>query len=420
MLAPEPGEGRLRNIRQLTFGGNNAEAYFSASGRQIIFQRQEQLDEGCDQQYIMNPDGSGLRRVSSGLGRTTCGYFYDGDRRILYSSTFAHDPACPPRPDQRLGYVWPLGHFEIYSARPDGSDLRPLTSTGGAYNAEATVSPDGKTIIFTSTRDGDLELYTMAIDGSNVRRITHRVGYDGGAFFSPDGKRLSFTNIKANGLELWVADTATGQSRLVSGKERLNGTSGDSCDWLKDGVTLLCQLVPANRGPIPSAPSRPVLFPERPTMQKLKIFALMTGLTILLVGIGSYFGGGNGAVVMFVVSALMNFGSYWFSDKMVLKMYRAQIIDRSSAPELYGMVERLARQVLHRLGRHDREGGRSPRRAWSVRGLRGVHAPGAVRLGPRAPRELTDPQGDGDEHAPDPAGEGTHACSASRCRGVLL
>lgn len=189
LLAPEPGETRLQNIRQLTFGGNNAEAYFSRSGRQLIFQRQEKVGEGCDQQYIINVDGTGLRRVSNGQGRTTCGYFYDNDRRILYSSSFRHSPACPAPPDQSRGYVWPLGHLEIYTARADGSDLRQLTDNG-AYNAEATVSPDGTKIIFTSTRDGDIELYVMNTDGSDVRRLTHRVGYDGGAFFSPDGRSI--------------------------------------------------------------------------------------------------------------------------------------------------------------------------------------------------------------------------------------
>ena len=186
---PEPGETHLRNIRQLTFGGNNAESYFSRSGKQLIFQRQEKVSEGCDQQYIMNIDGSGLHRVSNGLGRTTCGYFYDDDRRILYASTFAHDKACPARPDNSMGYVWPLGHLEIYTSKTDGTDLRQLTSNG-AYNAEATVSPDGRTIIFTSTRDGDIDLYTMSLTGGDVRRITSRVGYDGGAFFSPDGSKI--------------------------------------------------------------------------------------------------------------------------------------------------------------------------------------------------------------------------------------
>lgn len=188
-VEPVAGERHLRNIRQLTFGGNNAESYFSRSGRQLIFQRQEQVDAGCDQQYVMNVDGSGMRRISNGLGRTTCGFFYDHDRRVLYSSTFGHAPDCPPPPDRSRGYVWPLGHLEIYTARADGSDLRRLTSNG-AYNAEATLSYDGRRIIFTSTKDGDIDLYTMNTDGSDVRRITDRIGYDGGAWFSPDGKQI--------------------------------------------------------------------------------------------------------------------------------------------------------------------------------------------------------------------------------------
>ncbi len=209
--APEPGERHLRNIRQLTFGGNNAEAYFSRAGDRLIFQRQEQVSAGCDQQYVMHIDGSGMRRVSNGLGRTTCGYFYDDDRRILYSSTFRHDPDCPPAPDMSRGYVWPLGHLEVYSARADGSDLRQLTNNG-AYNAEATVSPDGRRVVFTSTMDGDIELYTMNVDGSDVRRVTHRVGYDGGAFFSPDGTML----VWRAAYPVTAADTADYRSLLAA------------------------------------------------------------------------------------------------------------------------------------------------------------------------------------------------------------
>jgi Tol biopolymer transport system component len=199
----EPGERHLKNVRQLTFSGNNAESYFSADGKRLIFQRQEQVDAGCDQEYVMNIDGSGLTRISNGWGRTTCGFFFAHDARVLYSSTFKHDKACPPPPDQSMGYVWPLAHLEIYTSKLDGSDLRQLTDNG-AYNAESTVSPDGKTIIFTSTRDGDIDLYTMAIDGSNVRRITNRMGYDGGAFFSPDGKRI----VWRAGYPQTAADTA--------------------------------------------------------------------------------------------------------------------------------------------------------------------------------------------------------------------
>jgi TolB protein len=191
-VTPAPGEERhLSNMRQLTFGGSNAEAYFSADGRRLIFQRKASSDPkvGCDQQYIMNVDGSDMHRISSGQGRTTCGYFIDGDRRIVYSSTFAYRPTCPPLPPDSLGYIWPLSHLEIYSARPDGSDLRPLTHNG-AYNAEATASPDGKRLVFTSTKDGDIDLYTMRIDGTDVRRVTNRLGYDGGATFSPDGSKI--------------------------------------------------------------------------------------------------------------------------------------------------------------------------------------------------------------------------------------
>jgi Tol biopolymer transport system component len=209
-LPAEPGEIHLANIRQITTGGNNAESYFSRSGRQLIFQRQEEVNTGCDQQYIINLDGTGLRRVSNGLGRTTCGYFYDDDRRIFYSSTFRHSPECPPAPDRSRGYVWPLGNLEIYSSRTDGSDLRALTSNG-AYNAEGTLSPDGKTIIFTSTKDGDIELYTMNVDGSNIRRLTNRVGYDGGAFFSPDGSRI----VWRAGYPATAADTADYRSLLA-------------------------------------------------------------------------------------------------------------------------------------------------------------------------------------------------------------
>lgn len=210
VIQPETGERHLTNIRQLTFGGNNAESYFSRDGTKLIFQRQEKADSGCDQEYIMNVDGSGMRRISNGWGRTTCGFFYANDRRVLYSSTFKHDKACPAPLDQSMGYVWPLGQLEIYTSRLDGSDLRQLTDNG-AYNAESTVSPDGKSIIFTSTKDGDIELYTMRVDGTKVRRITDRVGYDGGAFYSPDGTRI----VWRAGYPATARDTADYRSLLA-------------------------------------------------------------------------------------------------------------------------------------------------------------------------------------------------------------
>ena len=186
-----PGEEKyLANVRQLTFGGQNAEAYWSADGTQLIFQS----DEGklpCDQIFTMKADGSDRRRVSNGEGKTTCSYFFPAGDRILYGSTFRAGAACPPRPDRSHGYVWALDDYDIYTAKPDGTDARVLFSSP-AYDAEATISPDGKTIVFTSARDGDLEIYTMSADGSNVKRLTHTPGYDGGAFFSDDGRKIVY------------------------------------------------------------------------------------------------------------------------------------------------------------------------------------------------------------------------------------
>lgn len=187
---PEPGERHLTHIRQLTHGGQNAEAYFSADGRQLILQSTRD-GRSCDQEYVMRIDGSDVTRVSTGGGKTTCGYFYDEDKRVFFSSTHAAGPDCPPHPDPSKGYVWGLDPFDIYTAKPDGGDLRRLTSYG-IYTAEGTLSPDGKTIVFTSLKDGDLDIYTMNVDGTNVRRLTDTLGYDGGPFYSADGKRIVY------------------------------------------------------------------------------------------------------------------------------------------------------------------------------------------------------------------------------------
>jgi len=190
-IAPAAGEERhLSNIRQLTHGGDNAEAYFSASGKQLTFQSTRD-GRSCDQQYTMNVDGSAVRRISNGQGKTTCGYFFASDARIFYASTFAVDTACPPRPDPSKGYVWGLDPFDIYVANADGSGLTPLTKNH-VYTAEGTLSPDGKTIVFTSLVNGDLDIYTMNVDGTNVRQLTTAIGYDGGPFFSPDGKKIVY------------------------------------------------------------------------------------------------------------------------------------------------------------------------------------------------------------------------------------
>jgi len=188
--APAPAERHLRNIRQLTFGGENAEAYFSPDGTRLIFQSTRE-GTPCDQIFTMKIDGTGLKRVSNGQGRTTCGYFYPDGKDILFASTQKTSEACPPKPSFARGYVWPIyGGYDIYRANADGSNLRPLTTAPG-YDAEATLAPDG-TIAFTSVRDGDMEIYTMRADGTGVRRITNSPGPDGGPFFSWDGKRIAY------------------------------------------------------------------------------------------------------------------------------------------------------------------------------------------------------------------------------------
>ena len=186
-----PQEKHLRNIRQLTFGGENAEAYFSADGKGLIFQSTRDGRE-CDQIYTMNVDGSDVRMVSTGEGRTTCSYLFPNGKRILYSSTHLGAKQCPPRPDFSQGYVWAVyDTFDIFTAKPDGSDLKQLTSTPG-YDAETTITRDGKKLVFTSKRDGDLDIYTMDAGGKNVKRLTSELGYDGGPFWSYDGKQIVY------------------------------------------------------------------------------------------------------------------------------------------------------------------------------------------------------------------------------------
>ena len=184
-------EKHLGNIKQLTFGGQNAEAYFSADGMKLIFQSTRESVK-CDQIFVMNTDGSAQHVVSTGKGRTTCSFWYPDGKKILYASTHLGSPECPPKPDYSKGYVWAIyPSFDIFTAQPDGSDLKQLTKEPG-YDAEAVISSDGKKIVFTSVRNGDLDIYIMDADGSNVKQLTHELGYDGGPTFSPDGKLIVY------------------------------------------------------------------------------------------------------------------------------------------------------------------------------------------------------------------------------------
>ena len=192
-----PGESHFANIRQLTFGGNNAEAYFSFDGQHLVFQSDySKWGLQCDQIFTMPVDQPALTKptmISTGKGRTTCSYFLPGDQTIVYASTHLGQEACPETPRMVNGkYVWPIyDTFDIFTADLNGNILQQLTDNPG-YDAEATLSPDGQKIVYTSTQSGDLELWIMNTDGSEKKQITNDLGYDGGAFFSPDSKRLIF------------------------------------------------------------------------------------------------------------------------------------------------------------------------------------------------------------------------------------
>lgn len=194
------GEWRLQNLRRLTSGGENAEAYWSADGNEIIFQS-TRGDLGCDQIFRMDKDGNNQRMVSTGQGRTTCSFLIPDGSGFVYSSSHENETECPPPVDHSRGYVWPLNeHMEIYKVDNNGENPVVLASSPG-YDAEAVISPQGDRIIFTSTRGGDVDIWSMDINGGDIKQLTDGVGYDGGAFFSRDGKHI-----------IWRAHYPTGEA----------------------------------------------------------------------------------------------------------------------------------------------------------------------------------------------------------------
>jgi Tol biopolymer transport system component len=252
-VASQPGEGHLANIRQVTFGGENAEAYFSRDGQWLTFQSTRDGNV-CDQQYVMRIDGTDLKRISPGHGKTTCGWFLPDGQRLFFGSSHAHDSTCPPRPDPSKGYVWGLDRFDIYTVNRDGSNLRRLTNYD-VYTAEGVLSPDGRRIVFTSLKDGDLDIYTMNVDGSDVRKLTNTPGYDGGPWWSPDGTKIVYRAwhppdsagladykgllaqrmVRPSRMELWVMNADGSNQRQIT---NLGGANfGPS--WTPDGRRIV-------------------------------------------------------------------------------------------------------------------------------------------------------------------------------------
>jgi Tol biopolymer transport system component len=249
------GEKHLKDVRQLTFGGENAEAYFSPDGKKLIYQSTAERG-GCDQQYVIDLATGDTKRVSSGNGRTTCGYFsYPAGDRIIYASTEATDASCPPPPDRARGYIWGVyPSYDIYVAKADGSEKKRVTTTPG-YDAEATWCHKGGKIVFTSVRDGDLDLYEMNEDGGGVKRLTSTPGYDGGAFYNadctqivwrasrfPDPKELAdYRALLAEGfvrpskMELYVADSDGGNAKQITS----NGAANFCPFFTPDGKRII-------------------------------------------------------------------------------------------------------------------------------------------------------------------------------------
>ncbi len=252
----QPSDDRhMSNLTQLTFEGDNGEAYFSFDSQQLIYQS-SRGGYSCDKIWIMNIDGSGKKMVSPDHGAHTCSFFYPGAQQILFASTSHLEGGCPPKPQwpAHIRYAWPLYPYDIYRAGPDGSGLTRLTDNP-KYDAEPIVSSDGSWVVFGSQREGDFDIYRMDADGGNVMRLTDMEGYDGGPWISPDGSRVVWRawhpqteaeraqwreNMESNyivstPLDIWVMD-ADG-----SNKQRLtdNGATNWAPSWHPDGKRII-------------------------------------------------------------------------------------------------------------------------------------------------------------------------------------
>lgn len=267
-----PDELHFKNLRQLTFGGDNAEAYFSYDGKYIVYQRTDPKNGiMCDQIWMAKIPAPGEafapKLISTGTGRTTCAYFFPDGKHIIYASTHLGSKDCPPVPDKEKmkRYIWPIYEdYDLFVADTNGVIVKQLTNTPG-YDAEATISPRGDKIVFTSTRSGDLDLYTMNLDGSDVKQITHELGYDGGAWFSPDGSKIlwrasrpeteaekkDYKELLAQGLvaptnmEVWIANADGSEARQITHRGQANWAP----NFMPDGRNVIfCSNAEYSRG----------------------------------------------------------------------------------------------------------------------------------------------------------------------------
>lgn len=258
-----PGEKHFKSLKQVTFGGDNAEAYWSFDDQQLIFQsNNKNWGLECDQMFLMNSGETFNNNnippmVSTGMGRTTCAYFLPDNKSFVYGSTHLANKDCPEVPLRKNGrYVWPVyDSFDIFVADLKGNITGQLTNEAG-YDAEATVSPKGDKIVFTSIRSGDLELYTMNIDGSDVKQITNELGYDGGAFFSPDGTKLIFRSSRPKSEE----EISKYKGLLAEGLVEPTNMELYICDADGSNMKQLTNLGNANWSPFFTPDGKKVLF----------------------------------------------------------------------------------------------------------------------------------------------------------------
>lgn len=268
-----PEETHFRNIQQLTFGGDNAEAYWSYDGKYLVFQRTSAVNGvPCDQIFVGKvPAKQGetfqYKMVSTGKGRTTCAFFTRDNKHVVYASTHKGGDECPPPVDRaRYGnrYIWPVyASYDIFMSDLNGKIVKQLTNTPG-YDAEAVISPDGKKMLFTSTRNGDLDLFIMDLKSGKTKQITHELGYDGGAWFSPNGKQIiwrasrpktdeeikEYKELLKEGLvaptrmEVFIANADGSKARQVTSLGQANWAP----NFMPDGRVIFCSNHEYKRG----------------------------------------------------------------------------------------------------------------------------------------------------------------------------